>query len=90
MRDSSQIATALREKADNLIGLVMAFVTATSQLTTEELDRFLDVVPEKGDALWDRFIEWRDHPDTPPKSGFVEFIRVVIAPKPTQLKLPDS
>ena len=63
------------EVSQNLIGVQMALLTARNTLGDETVVRFLDKVPEQGEALWLRFRAFRDA-----RSGmtFLHFIAWVL------------
>lgn len=68
-------ATQAREKlAQDVFGLITCLMTVPDPLVV----KLLDLVPERGEALWLRFTAWRDaQPDEGGQEPFKKFVGTI-------------
>jgi hypothetical protein len=75
MMDS--ITALILARAQDNVTLVFAMENALEDVWERTLERFLAIVPESGDALWQRFESWRAQ-DGNAMADFSAFINDVI------------
>jgi len=76
------------EVDQGIIGVCAAITMALRQLGETVVVYFLDLVPERGEKLWDRF---RDFQKTDGKDAdFIQFIQKIITADPVKLFFPKE
>ena len=76
------------EVADGIIGVQTAMMAALSQFGEAMVCFFLDLVPERGEKLWERFRSYQH--ENGDEIGFLEFIQGTITADPTKLFYPKE
>ncbi len=73
--------------SDGCIGVLTALTSAQQTMGNTKLAFFLDVVPERGSELWDRFRAFqKQYAD----SSFTDFMKSVMALNPVKLFYPKG
>lgn len=75
------------EVSQNTIGVHMAIMAAIQQFGNATVAFFLDLVPERGEALWLQFTKYRDQQAG---CGFPDFIRDTVTADPIRVFYPKE
>jgi len=73
--------------AQNTLGVYMAIMTAVQQFGNAMVAFFLDLVPERGGALWLRFTQYRDQEEG---RGFPDFVKSIVMADPIRVFYPKE
>ncbi len=78
----------IEEVSRGIIGVHAAMYAAQQKFDETTLAYFLDLLPERGEQLWERFRKWQKEKGD--NVSFLDFIRMIVSVDPVKLFFPKE